>query len=220
MSDRWTSHEPIAIQGHNNDACLMISPRPIATKGHSCRIAWLIPPRSQKVRLANINICLQQYLRVASTVTWEINFIYPLTLSFFRVNYDWTCLPLSNIAYEQPRLYVCPTSLTKIGRIHNKKFHTNFDVVQHRREISPSPARVPRCCWMVLYHNRTRCISWIFLIGEGHFLYDLFFNVYITLILSSNVSGDISSHSLLLSITAIVIPGVSWHHFLPSKFGG
>jgi hypothetical protein len=43
------------------------------------------------------------------------------------------------------------------------------------------------------------------MVGEGHFLYGLFFQMlYVTLILSSNVPGDISSCPLLLRITTIL----------------
>jgi hypothetical protein len=125
------------------------------------------------------------------------------------------CLPLLNVVHEQPRLHFCPTSLNEIGRNHVIKFHTNFGVVQHHGESSPSPATVPRCCWMVWYHFRTWCISSQLLDGEGHFLCGFFFKMFILLWSSgSNGPGDITSCPLLLRNTAMVIP-VFWRYLLP-----
>jgi hypothetical protein len=45
----------------------------------------------------------------------------------------------------------------------------------------------------------------------------IFLNVYITLILSSNRSSDVSSHPLLLRITTMGMPGVFLHHFFTAK---
>jgi hypothetical protein len=73
----------------------------------------------------------------------------PVTSLLAHGYYDRACLPLLNVAYEQPQLHVCPTLLTEIGRNHVKKFHTNFGVVQSYGSSSPSSARVPRCCSMV-----------------------------------------------------------------------
>jgi hypothetical protein len=44
--------------------------------------------------------------------------------------------------------------------------------------------------------------------------------LYVTLILGSNGSGDVSSRPLLQRITTIVIPGVFWRYFFPPKFCG
>jgi hypothetical protein len=44
--------------------------------------------------------------------------------------------------------------------------------------------------------------------------------LYVTLIISSNRHGDLSSHPLILRIRAMVISGVLWCYFLPTKFCG
>jgi hypothetical protein len=73
-------------------------------------------------------------------------------------------------------------------------------------------------CWMVWYHNRIWCISWVLLVGAITFSTTYFLNVYITLILNSNGPGDISSRPLLLRITTMVILGVFWHYFFRQNF--
>jgi hypothetical protein len=45
-SDRWTSHEPVATQGHSSDRCSVISSGLITTKGHSSRALRLVLSRS------------------------------------------------------------------------------------------------------------------------------------------------------------------------------
>jgi hypothetical protein len=84
MSDRGTSHEPSVTQGHSSDGRLVISPEPVVTKGHNSQVVKLVPPHLQKVELTNISTCLRQYLRAVTTDTREINFLYPLSPSFFK----------------------------------------------------------------------------------------------------------------------------------------
>jgi hypothetical protein len=136
MSDRWTSHEPIATQGHNNNGHSVISPGPVATKAHNNRAVRLLPPHYQKIGLAHISTCLHRvhcggdhgYTKLISGVT-----VHAIVFFLCRAYCDRACLPLSNIAHEHPR---CPTSLTKLGRNHVKKLHTNIRVVQHCGESS------------------------------------------------------------------------------------
>jgi hypothetical protein len=75
-NDRVPSHEPVATQDHNSDRRSVISSEPVATKGHNSWARRLVPPRSQKVRLTNINTCLQRNHRAVLTDIWEVIFMY------------------------------------------------------------------------------------------------------------------------------------------------
>jgi hypothetical protein len=89
----------------------------------------LVPPHSQKVRLAYISTYLHQvhwggdshgYTKQISSVSMG-NILF----FFMQLSKRETCLLIS------------PTSLTELGRSHVKKFHTNVCYVQHLRESSP-----------------------------------------------------------------------------------
>jgi hypothetical protein len=73
---------------------------------------------------------------------------------------------------------------------------------------------------MVGHHFRIQCMSSVLWFVNITFSTVCFLNVYITVFLSSNGSGDTTSRLLLLRNTIIIIPIVFWHLFLPSKFCG
>jgi hypothetical protein len=108
------------------------------------------------------------------------------------------------------RLPISSTLLAELGRWHVKKFHTNIYFVQHHGESSPHQSRYHGLAgWFrtTIEPDANREYSGLW----GQFLHGLFFKmIYVTLIVSSNGPGDVSSHPLL--------PGLFWRQFLPLNF--
>jgi hypothetical protein len=114
------------------------------------------------------------------------------------------------LSKRETRLPNSPTSLTEPGRNHVKKFYVNIYFVQHHRESSPHQPRYHGLAsWFHItidpdanreYSCLVRSVSpWFFLKM-----------IYVTLIVSSNESGDVSS--------CLLLPGLFWCHFLPLNF--
>jgi hypothetical protein len=108
------------------------------------------------------------------------------------------------------RLPISPTSLAELGRSHVKKFHTIISFIQHHGEISPhQPGYHSVARWFnVTIEPDANCwYSWLVKsISQRFFLND----VYLTLIVSSNMPGDVNKCSLL--------PGLFGRQLLPPNF--
>jgi hypothetical protein len=107
------------------------------------------------------------------------------------------------LSKRETRLPISPISLGELERSHVNMFHTNICFVQHRGESNPHQSG---------HHDLT---GWFHITIEsdanreysslsGQFLQGLFFKmIYVTFIVSSSRSGDVSSRLLL--------PGLFWH---------
>jgi hypothetical protein len=115
------------------------------------------------------------------------------------------------LSKRETRLLTSPTSLTKLGRSHVKKFRTNIYFVRHHGESSSH---------QLGYHGLA---GWSHITIEpdanceysslwGQFLHNLFFKlIYVTLIVSSNRPGDISYASCYLDcFDAIFYHQIFW----------
>jgi hypothetical protein len=108
------------------------------------------------------------------------------------------------------RLHVCPTSLIKLGRNHVKKFLTNIYFVQHRGENGPhQPGYHGLASWFHITIEPDAYCEYSYLVRtvSPQFVFEM---IYVTLIVSRNGPGDVSSRPLL--------PELFWCHFLTPNF--
>jgi hypothetical protein len=113
-----------------------------------------------------------------------------------------------------------PSHSSKLGQTMLKSCIQTL-VLDNLGESSTSLAMILWCCWMVPHHFRTRCtssVSW--LVKFTFYAVSFFKNIYITMSLSSNGRGDITSRPLLWRIITMVICRVFWFYFLLQKIYG
>jgi hypothetical protein len=111
---------------------------------------------------------------------------------------------------KEMRLLISLTSLTELGRSHIKKFHTNICFIQHHGESSPhQPGYHGLASWfhITIEPNANHEYFWLVMSVSPRLFFKM---IYVTLIISSNGSGDVSSRPLL--------PRLFWCHFLPPNF--